>query len=227
MDQLRDLAASIDHTLLAPAATSPAIVRLCEEAAREGFAAVCVNARWVPLAAATLRNTAVPIAAVVGFPLGATATDVKVAETLWVLDHGAGEIDMVLSLGDLKAGDDDAVVRDIAAVVDAAAPREAPVKVILETCLLEETEKERAVACAVAAGAAFVKTSTGFSSGGATVEDVALMRRLAPHHVGVKASGGIRSLATARAMLAAGANRLGTSSGVKIIAEAREWFGSH
>lgn len=215
----RALAAAIDHTLLKPAATAAEIRQLCAEAAEHRFATVCVNGGWVAEAAGLLSGTGVGVAAVVGFPLGAMATAVKAAEAAQAVADGAGEIDMVLQIGRLKAGDDDFVRRDIEAVVAAArrGDRRALTKVIIETCFLTDEEKVRACRIAVAAGADFVKTSTGFGSAGATLEDVRLMRAAVPAHVGVKAAGGIRTAAVARAMLEAGATRIGTSSGVAIV----------
>lgn len=211
-----ELARAIDHTLLKPDATAGRIEALCQEAVRYGFHAVCVNSFWVPLAADLLKGTPVKVAAVVGFPLGASLTAVKAVEAREAVKAGATELDMVLNVGALKSGRHADVLQDIRAVVEAADG--ALVKVIIETGLL--TQEEKVVACrlAVDAGAHFVKTSTGFGPGGATVEDVALMRKTVGPHVGVKASGGIRDAKAARDMLAAGANRLGTSSGIAIVA---------
>ena len=227
MDPIRALAQAIDHTLLAPVAGREDIRKLCAEAAAERFAAVCVNPLWVREAVERLAGSGIPVASVVGFPLGATPPEVKTAEAGAVLDAGARELDMVLAVGLLKSGEDAAVQDDVAAVAAAAHARGARLKVILETCLLSEEEKARAARLAVAGGADFLKTSTGFGGGGATVEDVALLRRLAPREVEVKASGGIRTFAQARAMLAAGATRLGASAGVAIVEEARRWYASH
>jgi deoxyribose-phosphate aldolase len=213
----RDLARMIDHTLLAPDATRDRVRRLCEEAVRYGFAAACVNGVWAREAATVLEGTGVGLCVVAGFPLGASATAVKRAEAEAALADGATEIDMVLDIGGLKSGDGARVERDIAAVGEATRARRALLKVIVETSLLSEDEKIRACELAVAAGADFVKTSTGFGTGGATVADVALMRRVVGPDVGVKASGGIRSLEDARALVAAGATRLGTSRGVSIV----------
>jgi deoxyribose-phosphate aldolase len=212
-----DLAGAIDHTLLKPDATADQIETLCTEARDHHFASVCVNPHWVPLCASRLRGTGVEVCTVIGFPLGATANAVKAYEASWAAEHGATEVDMVQNVGALKSGDYATVHEDIRSVVEAVAGR-ACVKVILETSLL--TDEEKAAACALAkeAGADYVKTSTGFGGGGATVEDVALMRRVVGPAVGVKASGGIRDRSTAEAMIAAGANRLGASAGVKIIA---------
>lgn len=211
-----NVAKLIDHTLLKPAATAADIVKLAEEAKQYGFASVCVNPDWVALAAKTLQGSDVKVCTVIGFPLGATTTAVKVFETENAIANGAGEVDMVIAVGRLKAGEDEAVAADIRAVV-AAAKGKALVKVIIETCLLTEAEKERACRLAVAAGADYVKTSTGFSTGGATAEDVALMRRVVGEQVGVKASGGVRDANDVAAMLAAGASRIGASSGVAIV----------
>ena len=185
------------------------------------FASVCINPTHVKLAAQLLQNSDVKVCTVVGFPLGATSTEAKVFETLQALDDGATEIDMVINIGALKSGDDALVERDIAAVVETAHHRGALCKVIIETALLTDEEKVRACQLAKKAGADFVKTSTGFSSGGATIEDVALMRRTVGPNVGVKASGGIKTLTDAKNMISAGATRLGVSAGVKIIQEAQ------
>ena len=213
------LASMIDHTLLKPEATPGQIERLCREAIENGFATVCVNGAWVAAAAAHLSGSPVRVDAVAGFPLGAGTTRSKAFEAGDAVAGGASEIDMVVNVGALKAGLDDVVGRDIGAVV-AAVGAAGIVKVILETCLLDDAEKVRACELARDAGAAFVKTSTGFGPGGATVEDVALMRRTVGDALGVKASGGIRTLDVALAMIRAGADRLGTSSGVQIVAEA-------
>lgn len=210
------LAGMIDHTALKPDTTQAQIDKLCREAKQYGFATVCVNPIWVKFAAKQLVGTDVDVCTVIGFPLGATPTNVKVSETKQALDDGAREVDMVIHVGALKDGDDEAVVRDIAAVVDVANGN-ALTKVIIESALLSREEKRRACELAVKAGADYVKTSTGFASGGATVEDVALMRETVGPDIGVKASGGIRDNATARAMVDAGATRIGASAGVKII----------
>ena len=216
-----NIAALIDHTLLKPDTTAAQIERLCREARQYGFAAVCVNPCRVAQAAALLAGSPVKTATVIGFPLGANRTETKVAEARAALRDGARELDMVLNLGALKSGDDAPVLRDIAAVVGLCHAENAHGKVILETCLLALSEKERACALCIQAGADFVKTSTGFSTGGATVEDVALMSRLVrPHGLGVKASGGIRCLADLQRMLAAGATRIGTSAGMAIVEDA-------
>lgn len=225
-DAVQALAQKIDHTLLKPEASRGQIVRLCEEAVAFGFAAVCVNPLWVEEAVRALTGTQVKVATVVGFPLGATPTRCKVYEAEQALQRGAQELDMVASLGLVKSGELTHAQEDIAQVAEAAHAVGAVLKVILETHLLSDEEKACLAKAAVAAGADFLKTSTGFLGGGATPEDVALLRRLAPPGVGVKASGGIRSFAQAQAMLAAGATRLGTSSGVAIIQEARAWYAS-
>ncbi len=214
-EQGRALAKIIDHTLLKPDATPEAIVRLCQEAVDYGFASVCVNSGYVPLCSELLQNTPVPVCSVVGFPLGACLTEAKAAETRLAVEAGAKEIDMVIAIGRLKAGEDEFVRDDIHAVVEAAGG--ALVKVILETALLTDAEKVRACHLAVEAGAHFVKTSTGFSKGGATVEDMALTRKSVGPNIGVKAAGGIRDFETAQAMVAAGATRIGASASVQIV----------
>lgn len=213
----REIAVLIDHTLLKPQATAADIRRLCQEARRFGFATVCVNPYWVALAASELAGSSVQVAAVVGFPLGANTPSIKVAETESVIAAGAREVDMVLNIGELRAGNLDAVRADIAAVVTAAHARHALVKVILETALLTDDQKVAACTVSQQAGADFVKTSTGFSTHGATTHDVALMRRVVGPGMGVKASAGIRTLEDVDAMRAAGATRIGTSSGVRIM----------
>ncbi|WP_068783656.1 deoxyribose-phosphate aldolase [Paenibacillus phocaensis] len=205
----------IDHTLLKADAGRAAIIKLAEEAKQYGFASVCVNPTWVKTAAEVLKDSPVKVCTVIGFPLGASAPEVKAFEAAHAIAEGAGEVDMVINIGALKDGDDDFVRRDIAGVVQSAAGK-ALVKVIIETCLLTDEEIVRASKLSVEAGADFVKTSTGFSTGGATVEAVALMRKTVGPDVGVKASGGVRSLADAEAMIRAGATRLGTSAGVAI-----------
>ncbi len=211
----------IDHTLLRPDATADDVRQVCAEAREYGFASVCVNPYWVPLVAAELAgfavNPEVKVCAVVGFPLGASTTRNKVAETEEAVRAGAQEIDMVLNIGELRGGNADAVLEDIRAVVAAAHQGGAIVKVILETALLNDDEKAAACALAKLAGAEFVKTSTGFSTHGATVHDVALMRRAVGPDMGVKASGGIRTLEDLEKMVAAGATRIGASAGVKIV----------
>jgi deoxyribose-phosphate aldolase len=218
---VREIAALIDHTLLKPQATGADIRRLCQEARRYEFATVCVNPYWVALAAAELAGSSVLVAAVAGFPLGANTPAIKAAETEAVIAAGAREVDMVLNIGELCAGNLEAVQADIAAVLAAAHTRGAIVKVILETCLLNDEQKIAGCTVSKQAGADFVKTSTGFSTHGATVQDVALMRRAVGPGVGVKASGGVRTLADLEAMRAAGANRIGTSSGVQIVEAAQ------
>ena len=210
-----DLAPLIDHTLLKADATGAEILSLCEEAKRHGFATVCVSSSNVGEAARVLSGSSVLPIAVVGFPLGAAVTLAKAAEAREAVRLGAREIDMVLNLGALKAKDYALVERDIHEVVEASRP--SPVKVILETSLLSDEEKIIACALAKAAGASFVKTSTGFSSAGATVEDVALMRRVVGEDMGVKASGGIRTTEDAMKMVAAGASRIGASASVAIV----------
>lgn len=209
------IASYIDHTLLKPDALPEEIDRLCEEAAQYSFFSVCVNPIYVRRAVAKLAQTQVVTCAVVGFPLGATFSDVKALEARRAVEEGAGEIDMVLPVGLLRDGQIEAVKDDIQAVVDAC-PRGVGVKVILETCLLDEVQKISACQAAREAGAAFVKTSTGFSSSGATVEDIRLMRREVGQKLGVKASGGIRDFETAQKMVRSGASRLGASASVAI-----------
>jgi deoxyribose-phosphate aldolase len=216
-----NLSSMIDHTLLKPDATEEQIKKLCKEARENKFASVCINPHYVPLAVECLRGSDVKVCTVIGFPLGASTTRTKVAEAKEVVENGAGEVDMVINIGALKSGDIDAVRNDIESVVIAVKDR-ALVKVIIETCLLTDEEKVKACQIAKMAGADFVKTSTGFSTGGATVEDVKLMRQVVGSEMGVKASGGVRSFATAMEMIKAGANRLGTSSGVAIVKGARE-----
>jgi deoxyribose-phosphate aldolase len=216
----RDWAGFVDHTLLKPEASEADITRLCEEAARYGFASVCVNPSWVKTSACVLRGSGVPVCTVVGFPLGATLADVKAYETRRAIFDGAREIDMVINIGALKSGDDCAVEYDIRAVVEAAHGEGVLVKTIIETALLTDEEKVRACLAAKRAGADFVKTSTGFAKSGATVADVALMRRTVGPELGVKAAGGVKGIEDARAMLEAGATRIGASVGVKIAQEA-------
>jgi deoxyribose-phosphate aldolase len=212
---LVNIAKMIDHTVLKPEATSEMVEKVCTEAKAFGFASVCINPVYVGLAANLLLGSNVKVCTVIGFPLGANSSIVKALEARDAVACGAQELDMVINIGALKNGNDSLVERDIAAVVEAAGGR--VVKVILETCLLTNEEKIRACKIAQKAGASFVKTSTGFNSGGATVDDISLMRRAVGPQMGVKASGGIRDLATAKAMIQAGANRLGTSSGVAIV----------
>lgn len=215
------VAKTIDHTLLKPIATAEQVRELCAEARANKFASVCVNPVWVPLVAKELAGSEVLVCTVIGFPLGANATETKVEEAKLAVKQGAREVDMVINLGAMKAGDHRAVEDDIRAVVKAAASK-AAVKVIIETCFLSDEEKRVACELAVKAGAHFVKTSTGFGSGGAAAEDVRLMRKTVGSACKVKASGGIRSYHDAIQMLEAGADRLGTSSGVAIIAELPE-----
>ncbi len=210
----------IDHTLLKPDASRSDIIMLCDEAKAHGFASVCVNPHYVKLCATMLRNTAVKVCTVVGFPLGASTTRVKVYETQVACEDGATEIDMVINIGELKSKNYDLVEADIAGVVNAADSADAIVKVILETCLLTDEEKVIASVLSKNAGAHFVKTSTGFSKGGATLEDVALMRKAVGETLGVKASGGVRDYATAKKMIEYGATRIGASASVKIVREA-------
>ena len=206
----------IDHTLLKADATKAEIIKLVEEAKEHSFASVCVNPTWVKTAAEMLADTKdVKVCTVIGFPLGASTTETKAFETKNAIENGANEIDMVINIAAVKDQDNELVERDIKAVVEAAKGK-ALVKVIIETSLLTKEEKVRACELAVKAGADFVKTSTGFSTGGATVEDVRLMRETVGPNVGVKASGGVRSREDALAMIEAGANRIGASSGVAI-----------
>ena len=212
------LAQYIDHTLLAADATREQIATLCREAQEHGFYSVCVNSGQVPYAASLLTNGQVKVCAVVGFPLGAGLSDTKAFEAKQAIAAGAGEIDMVLNVGALKDGLQDQVGDDIAAVKQACG--DVPLKVILETCLLDDAQKTKACEICRELNVAFVKTSTGFSRSGATLEDVALMRKVVGADVGVKASGGVRDYKTAIAMIEAGATRLGTSSGIAIISGA-------
>lgn len=214
----KTIASMIDHTLLKPEATPAQVERLCAEAAEYHFASVCVNPVYIPLAARLLKGTGVKVCCVVGFPLGAIAPEQKAAEVASCAAMGAEELDMVIHVGAAKAGDWALVQRDIEGVVKAAAGH--TVKVIIETCLLTDEEKVKACEAAKAAGAHFVKTSTGFSTGGATTHDIALMRKTVGPEMGVKASGGIRDYETAMAMIEAGANRIGASAGIAIVAAA-------
>jgi deoxyribose-phosphate aldolase len=213
------IANMIDHTLLKPDAKENEIIKLIEEAKEYHFASVCINPYWVPLAAARLQGSGVKVCTVIGFPLGSTTTEVKVFETQDAIHNGAQEIDMVINIGLLKSGEVAKVEADIKAVAYATHNKNALLKVIIETCLLTEEEKILACQLAIKAGADFVKTSTGFSTGGATVEDVSLMRKVVGDKVGVKASGGVRNKADFEKMVEAGANRIGASSGVKIVNE--------
>jgi len=214
------LAKWIDHTLLKPEATAAQVQTLCAEAREWGFASVCINPVYVPLAVRLLAGSAVPVCAVAGFPLGATTPELKALEAGRLAEMGAAEVDMVIHVGALKAEDVSAALEDVQATAEACHARGAHLKVILENCLLTRRQKILGCLVSVAAGADFVKTSTGFGSAGATVEDVALMRAVVGPKLGVKAAGGIRTLADARAMIAAGANRLGASAGVQILREA-------
>lgn len=215
-----DWASLIDHTLLKPEASESDIKKLCSEAVQFGFASVCVNPSWVKKAAELLHGSSVPVCTVIGFPLGATLPDVKAYEARRSIFNGAREVDMVINIGALKSGDDCAVEDDIRAVANAAHENGVLLKVIIETALLTDEEKVRACLASKNAGADFVKTSTGFSKGGATVEDVALMRRTVGRNLGVKASGGVKGIDDARKMFEAGATRIGASVGVKIAQEA-------
>jgi len=219
MEEKRRIAALIDHTLLKPEATRRQVDRLCAEAQEYGFASVCVNPYWVPIAVRALGSSRIKVCTVVGFPLGASLASVKAFEATKALEQGATELDMVQNVGALESGDDHVVEDEIAELAGLAHGSGCILKVILETCLLNGEAKERACRLAVSAGADFVKTSTGFSSGGATVDDVRLMRRVVGPKIGVKASGGIRTLEAVRAMLAAGATRIGASAGVAILQE--------
>ena len=216
------LASVLDHTLLKPDATRTQVIHLCHEAAMHGFACAMVNPAWVAVAAESLAGTGIPVGVVIGFPLGAALPASKRDEATRVLKLGATEVDMVLNVGLLKSAtreDYEAVKQDIRGVVERAHGAGAIVKVILETCLLSFEEKLRASEIALAAGADFLKTSTGFSTGGATADDIALLRSVAGTRAGVKASGGIRTLADTTAMLAAGASRIGASASVRILSE--------
>ena len=215
MTELSGLAQLIDHTVLAPDTLASTVLRFCDQAIEHGFCSVCVNGVYAPLVAARLGRTAIRTCVVVGFPLGASSPAVKAAEAARAMDDGASEIDMVIGIGALKDGDVAQVHRDIAAV--RAACRPAVLKVILETCLLTDAEKRLACHVAREEAADFVKTSTGFSSAGATMADVMLMAAEIGPGMGVKASGGIRTRAQAEAMIAAGAQRIGTSSGIAIV----------
>jgi deoxyribose-phosphate aldolase len=215
------VAGMIDHTLLKPDATRQDIEKLCREAAEFHFATVCINPGWVSLAVRLLQGSGVGVCTVVGFPLGATTADTKHYETRRAIFDGASEIDMVINVGALKSGDLVVVERDIAAVVQPCQEAGRVCKVIIETSLLTDDEKIAACTLAKAAGADFVKTSTGFSSGGATAHDIALMRRVVGAEMGVKASGGVRDYDGLKAMVAAGATRIGASAGVRIVQESK------
>lgn len=215
-----EIAALIDHTILKPEATREDIVKLCREAREYGFISVCVNPYWVPLAAHELKGSPVKVCTVAGFPLGATPTAVKVAEAEQAIRAGAQEVDMVLNVGALRSGDFDTVREDVKAVAEACHRGGAILKVILETALLDDNQKVIASSLCKIAGADFVKTSTGFAKSGATAHDVALMRAAVGPGIGVKASGGIRTLSDLETMKAAGASRIGASASVKIVQEA-------
>lgn len=219
--RIKNIAGLIDHTILKPDATQAQIVQLCAEAREYKFASVCVNPVHVKLCAKLLGGSGVETCTVVGFPLGANTSDVKAFETRELVAQGATEIDMVINIGALKSQDYEAVLDDIVAVTEAAHEGNAIVKVIIEAALL--TDEEKVIACQLsqAAGVEFVKTSTGFGPGGATVEDVALMRKTVGPDIGVKAAGGVRTLQDAQAMVAAGATRIGASAGVAIVEEAK------
>ena len=218
----QNIARLIDHTILKPDATRAEVLRVCEEARTYRFASVCVNSCWIPLVTEQLHGTDVLVCTVVGFPLGAAATEAKVSETIWATQKGATEVDMVLNVGALRGGELDLVELDIRAVAEATHRNGAILKVILETCLLTDEEKVTACRLSVLAGADFVKTSTGFGKAGATTTDIALMRQTVDlvsngRTIGVKASGGVRTLEDLRAMVAAGATRIGASASVKIV----------
>jgi len=218
LDDPRAIASLIDHTLLKPEATRNDIARLCSEAREFSFASVCVNPCWVSFVAEMLAGSPVKVCTVIGFPLGANETAAKLCEAELALSHGAKELDMVQNIGALRSQEVDSVRHEIAELAKVAHSHSAILKVILETCLLTGDEKVAACRIAAEARADFVKTSTGFSTAGATVEDVKLMRKTVGEALGVKASGGIRTLESLRAMVAAGATRIGTSSGVAILA---------
>jgi len=211
-----NIAAMIDHTLLKPEATREQIEALCQEAKEYSFASVCVNPTWVSAANELLQGSGVMVCTVIGFPLGATTSETKAFETKNAIEHGADEVDMVINIGALKGHNDELVEKDIRAVVEAAKGK-AHTKVIIETSLLTKEEKIRACELAVKAGADFVKTSTGFSTGGATAEDIALMRKTVGPNLGVKASGGVRSTEDVQKMIEAGATRIGASSSIAIV----------
>ena len=208
---------TIDHTILNADATKEAVIKVIDEAKKYEFASVCLEPCWVSLAAERLKDSPVKVCTVIGFPLGANTKTVKAFEAKEAVDNGADEVDMVLNIGALKSGDDVLVLEDMKAVREAA--KDAVVKVILETCLLTDEEKKKACALAKEAGMDFVKTSTGFSTAGATTEDVKLMREAVGDAMGVKASGGIRDRETAEAMIAAGASRIGASKSIAIVGE--------
>ena len=213
---LNDIAKLIDHTILKPDANTEVIATLCEEALEYKFCSVCVNSCWVSTCSKILSDSSVKTCSVVGFPLGAMTTAAKEYETKCAIDAGADEIDMVINIGYVKSNQLAKAAKDIA-VITSACSANITSKVIIETCLLTQSEKEEIIKIAIDEGADFVKTSTGFSTGGATVEDIALMRKLVGPEKGVKASGGVRSYADAMNMINAGASRIGTSSGIKIV----------
>jgi len=211
-----NLAKYIDHTLLKPESTKKQIDKIIEEAIQYEFASVCINPAWVAHCYERLKNTSVKVCTVIGFPLGATSTETKVFETMQAIKDGATEVDMVINIGELKSGNLEKVKNDIVAVVQAT-KGDALTKVIIETSLLTDEEKITACKLAKEAGANYVKTSTGFSNGGATIEDIRLMRETVGPDMGVKASGGVRDLQTMKAMIEAGATRIGASAGVEIL----------
>lgn len=213
---MTNIASYIDHTLLKPESTKEQVIQLCKEAAEYEFASVCINPSYVETAAAQLKDSKVKVCTVIGFPLGASTSETKAFETTDAIEKGAEEIDMVVNIGAIKSGNSELVKSDIQAVVTAAKGK-AIVKVIIETCLLTDEEKVMASRLSKEAGADFVKTSTGFSTGGATIDDVKLMRKTVGAELGVKASGGVRSLEDVQAMIDAGASRIGASSGVQIM----------
>ncbi len=221
LDQPSIVSSLIDHTLLKPDASKSDIERICAEALEFSFACVCINPCWVSLAAERLSGSQVKVCTVIGFPLGANETATKLFEAELALSHLATELDMVLNVGALRSGDEQLVHAEIEQLANLTHEHNALLKVILETCLLDDSQKRVACELAVQAGAGFVKTSTGFAAGGATLADVTLMRDAVAGHAGVKASGGIRTLAALREMVGAGANRIGTSSGVQILGEIR------
>ncbi|MGM0844190.1 MAG: deoxyribose-phosphate aldolase [Bacillota bacterium] len=212
----KNIAKMIDHTLLKADSTKDQVTKICEEAKEYNFASVCVNPGWVKYSAQLLQGTDVKVCTVIGFPLGATTSETKAFETRDAIEKGATEVDMVINISALKDGNDEVVKQDIQAVTEAAKGK-ALTKVIIETSLLTDEEKVRACRLAVEAGTDFVKTSTGFSTGGATIEDIKLMRETVGPNIGVKASGGVRSVEDAKNMIEAGATRIGASSGVQIV----------
>ncbi len=212
-----DIAGTIDHTILKAVATAEDVKKLCREAKEHAFASICVNPCFVPLVASELKGSDVLTCTVIGFPLGANTKEVKAEETRLAVSQGAEEVDMVINVGALRLGDEKTVFEDIKAVVDASGNAE--VKVILETCYLSDEEKKKACALSVEAGADFVKTSTGFGTGGATLDDIRLMREAGGDRIKIKASGGIGTLKDAVSMLEAGADRIGASAGVSILSE--------